>query len=60
MPTAWLLASAVIGYLLGSLPFGYLVARAHGVDIFKVGNGNPEKTPQVHQEMPAFLGSIQP
>ena len=44
MPTAWLLASAVIGYLLGSLPFGYLVARAHGVDIFKVGSGNPGAT----------------
>jgi glycerol-3-phosphate acyltransferase PlsY len=44
MPTAWLLASALIGYLLGSLPFGYLVARAHGVDIFKVGSGNPGAT----------------
>jgi glycerol-3-phosphate acyltransferase PlsY len=44
MPTAWLLASASIGYLLGSLPFGYLVARAHGVDIFKVGSGNPGAT----------------
>ena len=32
------------GYLLGSLPFGYLVARAHGVDIFKVGSGNPGAT----------------
>jgi len=44
MPTAWLLASAIIGYLLGSLPFGYLVARAHGVDIFKVGSKNPGAT----------------
>ena len=44
MPNAWLLASAIIGYLLGSLPFGYLVARAHGVDIFKVGSGNPGAT----------------
>jgi glycerol-3-phosphate acyltransferase PlsY len=36
--------AAVAGYLLGSLPFGYLVAKAHGVDIFKVGSGNPGAT----------------
>ncbi len=44
MPNVWILSSALIGYLLGSLPFGYLVARAHGVDIFKVGSGNPGAT----------------
>ena len=44
MPNAWLFSSAIIGYLLGSLPFGYLVAKAHGVDIFKVGSGNPGAT----------------
>lgn len=33
-----------LGYLLGSLPFGVWVARAHGVDIFKVGSGNPGAT----------------
>ncbi|HET7536211.1 MAG TPA: glycerol-3-phosphate 1-O-acyltransferase PlsY [Candidatus Didemnitutus sp.] len=36
--------AAVIGYFLGALPFGYLVARAHGVDIFKAGSGNPGAT----------------
>lgn len=41
---AWLLTSAFVGYLLGSLPFGALVARAHGVDIFKEGSGNPGAT----------------
>ncbi|MEX2541170.1 MAG: glycerol-3-phosphate 1-O-acyltransferase PlsY [Trueperaceae bacterium] len=30
----------VIGYLVGSVPTGYLVARAHGVNIQKVGSGN--------------------
>jgi glycerol-3-phosphate acyltransferase PlsY len=40
----WLLAAAFIGYVLGSLPFGYVVARAHGVDIFKEGSGNPGAT----------------
>jgi glycerol-3-phosphate acyltransferase PlsY len=44
MFNAWLFASAVIGYLFGALPFGYLVARAHGVDIFKAGSGNPGAT----------------
>ncbi len=27
-------------YLLGSLPFGFLIARARGVDLRKVGSGN--------------------
>ena len=44
MFNAWLLGSTLVGYLLGSLPFGYLVARAHGVDIFKAGSGNPGAT----------------
>ncbi|MBI3416433.1 MAG: glycerol-3-phosphate 1-O-acyltransferase PlsY [Verrucomicrobia bacterium] len=33
-------ALAVGAYLLGSLPTGYLVARARGVDIRSVGSGN--------------------
>ena len=44
MSPAWSFAAALIGYLLGSLPFGYVVARAHGVDIFKEGSGNPGAT----------------
>ena len=31
---------ALAGYLLGSIPTGYLVARAKGVDIRTVGSGN--------------------
>jgi glycerol-3-phosphate acyltransferase PlsY len=38
------LIAAVVGYLLGSLPFGYLVARAKGVNIFEVGSKNPGAT----------------
>jgi acyl phosphate:glycerol-3-phosphate acyltransferase len=38
------LIATVIGYLLGSLPFGYLVARAKGVNIFEVGSKNPGAT----------------
>lgn len=32
------LGAAAAGYLLGSLPFGYLVARARGVNIFAAGS----------------------
>ena len=39
-----LVIALVVGYVLGSLPFGVWVARAHGVDIFKVGSGNPGAT----------------
>jgi len=35
----WALAG-VSAYLLGSLPFGYLIARCRGVDIRTVGSGN--------------------
>jgi acyl phosphate:glycerol-3-phosphate acyltransferase len=35
MPLVW---AAAAGYVLGSLPFGYLVARANGVNIFEVGS----------------------
>ena len=27
-------------YLIGAIPFGYLIARIKGVDLFKVGSGN--------------------
>lgn len=31
---------AAIGYLLGSIPFGLLLARAQGIDLRQVGSGN--------------------
>jgi glycerol-3-phosphate acyltransferase PlsY len=40
-PAEMLVPLAVVaasGYLLGALPFGYLVARSKGVDIFEVGS----------------------
>jgi glycerol-3-phosphate acyltransferase PlsY len=38
----WLAAAALIfiGYLFGSIPFSFLLARLHGVDLRKVGSGN--------------------
>jgi len=39
-----LLIALAVGYLLGALPFGYLVARAKGVNIFEAGSKNPGAT----------------
>ena len=36
--------SAGIGYFVGSLSFGYWVAKANGVDIFSVGSKSPGAT----------------
>ncbi len=36
-----LATSIVVGYVLGSAPVAYLVARLKGVDIFEVGTRNP-------------------
>jgi len=35
---------AAAGYLLGAIPFAVIIARLCGVDIFKVGSGNPGAT----------------
>ncbi len=34
------LVGGVLAYLLGSIPFGYLMAKAHGKDIRTLGSGN--------------------
>ena len=38
------LIAAILGYFLGAIPFGFLVARAHGVNIFAVGSKSPGAT----------------
>jgi len=30
----------LLAYLIGSIPFGYLIGRVHGVDLREVGSGN--------------------
>ena len=40
MTAAIFLGSAIISYLLGSIPTGFLWAKARGIDIRKVGSGN--------------------
>src|SRR5439155_11874144 len=32
--------TVLISYLIGAIPFGYLIARWRGLDILKVGSGN--------------------
>src|SRR3954449_11775090 len=37
----WLaLLTLLAAYLVGSIPFGWLIARARGVDLFAAGSGN--------------------
>jgi len=38
------IAVGLIGYRLGSIPFGVIVAKRAGVDIYSVGSGNPGAT----------------
>ena len=40
MPIGLFAATAGAAYLLGSIPSGFLMARARGIDIRKVGSGN--------------------
>src|SRR5215212_7612311 len=35
-----LLLVAVLSYLLGAVPFGWLIGRWHGVDVLAQGSGN--------------------
>lgn len=46
-----------VGYLLGALPFGYWVARAHGVNIFQVGSKSPGAT-NVRRVLGAGPGNV--
>ena len=34
------LLAIIAGYLIGSIPFGFLIARIKGIDIRKAGSGN--------------------
>jgi glycerol-3-phosphate acyltransferase PlsY len=54
-------ATAIVGYLLGSVPCSLLVARAHGVDLYRTSDGNPGAWNALEQlgarrAWPAFAG----
>ena len=40
MPIAGYILTALVAYLLGSIPTGFLVGKARGIDIRAVGSGN--------------------
>ena len=40
MPVLSYIVVAIAAYLLGSIPTGFLVGRARGIDIRTVGSGN--------------------
>ena len=40
MPFWSYILTAIVGYLLGSIPTGFLVAKAKGIDIRAAGSGN--------------------
>ena len=45
MQLIWqIVLACTLGYLLGSVSFATLIAKQHGVDIFKHGSGNPGAT----------------
>ncbi len=52
-----LTAALLLGYVLGSLPLSYLVARARGVNIFEVGTGQAGAT-NVWREVDRWLGFL--
>ena len=43
------IAVTIVGYLLGSIPFGVLVAKKYGDDIYQAGSGNPGATNVLRQ-----------
>ncbi len=44
-------------YLIGSIPFSYIIGRFHGVDLFKVGSGNPGAT-NLSRNLGKKIGSL--
>jgi glycerol-3-phosphate acyltransferase PlsY len=36
----WFVFLIIFAYLLGAVPFGFMIARAHGKDLRKIGSGN--------------------
>jgi glycerol-3-phosphate acyltransferase PlsY len=40
LPTGFAWNAVLLGYLLGSIPFGYVLARLKGVDLRSIGSGN--------------------
>lgn len=55
------MVACIVGYVLGSVPVSLLVARRHGVDLYRTGDGNPGAWNALEQlgwrrAWPAFVG----
>jgi glycerol-3-phosphate acyltransferase PlsY len=53
--------ACIVGYVLGSVPVSLLVARSHGVDLYRTADGNPGAWNALEQlgpgrAWPAFVG----
>lgn len=53
--------ACIVGYVLGSIPVSLLVARRHGVDLYRTADGNPGAWNVLEQlgwrrAWPAFIG----
>jgi glycerol-3-phosphate acyltransferase PlsY len=53
--------ACIVGYVLGSIPVSLLVARRHGVDLYRTADGNPGAWNALEQlgwgrAWPAFVG----
>ncbi len=53
--------ACIVGYLLGSIPVSLIVARRHGVNLYRTGDGNPGAWNALEQlgwgrAWPAFIG----
>ncbi len=53
--------ACIVGYVLGSIPVSLIVARRHGVDLYRTGDGNPGAWNALEQlgwprAWPAFVG----
>ena len=53
--------ACIVGYVLGSVAVSSLVARRHGVDLYRTGDGNPGAWNALEQlgwprAWPAFVG----
>lgn len=51
------LTALLCSYLIGAIPFSYIIGRLNGVDLLKVGSGNPGAT-NLSRNLGKKLGSI--
>ncbi len=61
LAAVWILIGAILGYVLGAIPVGYVVCRLYGVDIRTIGSGrtgttNAWRAAGLKAALPTLLG----